>query len=414
MDFISRLLTESQTRLSAVNLNKIEPDNFCTTKPVIDDGFMTTSEDKLNQQTILRFMAKVIEENNQILLEKERLTNQVSLLQSQLTDSNSKLRQYQNVHDELATTKSELEETKREMTDITVEKNLRLTNEDSRLRRELEDRPTNRLVSSRGELENLQVCLEQLDKVNEDLAVAKSEIESKNKTISDLETDNLRLAENVSQVRRKMEDIERLHLSNHAELEKLRVSREHISLFTEQQLDKVHKVLATNSSDLQLKDQTISELERENLRLAESNSQLRRQLEETNLLLVSSEAGLEELKVLRTGLQLDKVHEDLAAATREIESKNKIISELITELLRLAENNSQLRRELNDTARLLLSSQSEMEELRLLSRTEQPLDKVHEDLAVANRELESKNKIISELETENLRFAETSLSKWGS
>jgi hypothetical protein len=339
-DFISRL-TESQTRLSAVNLNKIEPDNFCTTKPVIDDGFMTTSEDNLNQQTILRFMGKVIEENNEILLDKERLTNQVSLLQSQLTDSNSKLRQYQNVHDELATTKSELEETKREMTDITVEKNLRLTNDDSQLRRELEDRPTNR-----GELENLQVCLEQLDKVNEDLAVAKSEIDSKNKTISDLETENLGLAENVSQVMRKLEDIERLHLSNQAELEKIRVSREHISLFSEQQLDKLHKVLDANSRDLQ--------------------------------------------------------------------TKNKIISELQTENIRLTENDSQLRRQLEHSENLLISSMMSLEELRVLSRTEEPLDKVHEDLAVAKRELESKNKIITELETENLRLAETSLSKWGS
>jgi chromosome segregation ATPase len=302
---------------------------------------MTTSEDNLNQQTILRFMGKVIEENNEILLDKERLTNQVSLLQSQLTDSNSKLRQYQNVHDELATTKSELEETKREMTDITVEKNLRLTNDDSQLRRELEDRPTNR-----GELENLQVCLEQLDKVNEDLAVAKNEIDSKNKTISDLETENLCLAENVSQVMRKLEDIERLHLSNQAELEKIRVSREHISLFSEQQLDKLHKVLDANSRDLQ--------------------------------------------------------------------SKNKIISELQTENIRLTENDSQLRRQLEHSENLLLSSMMSLEELRVLSRTEQPLDKVHEDLAVAKRELESKNKIISELETENLRLTENALSKWGS
>jgi chromosome segregation ATPase len=338
-DFISRL-TESQTRLSAVNLNKIEPDNFCTTKPIIDDGLITTSEDKLNQLTILRFMAKIIEENNQILLEKERLTNQISLLQSQLTDSNSKLRQYQNVHDELATTKSELEEKKRLITDI-AEINLHLTNDDSQLRRELEDRPTNR-----GELENLQFCLEQLDKVNVDLAVATNEIDSKNKTISDLETENLCLAENVSQVMRKLEDIERLHLSNQAELEKIRVSREHISLFSEQQLDKLHKVLDANSRDLQ--------------------------------------------------------------------SRNKIISELQTENIRLTENDSQLRRQLEHSENLLISSMMSLEELRVLSRTEEPLDKVHEDLAVAKRELESKNKIISELETENLRLAETSLSKWGS
>jgi hypothetical protein len=242
--------------------------------------------------------------------------------------------------------------------------------------------------------------------------VAKNEIDSKNKTISDLETENLRLAENVSQMLRKMEDIERIHLSNHAELEKFRVSRKHISLFTEQQLDKLHKVLDANSRDLQSKNKIISELQTENLRLAENNSQLKRK---NNLLLVSNYAGLEELKVLRTGEpQLDKVPEDLAAATREIESKNKIISELVTETLRLAENDSQLRRQLEHSENLLLSSMMSLEELRVLSKTEQPLDKVHEDLAVAKRELESKNKIISELETENLRLTENALSKWGS
>jgi hypothetical protein len=73
-----------------------------------------------------------------------------------------------------------------------------------------------------------------------------------------------------------------------------------------------------------------------------------------------------------------------------------------------------LRRQLEHSENLLLSSMMSLEELRVLSKTEQPLDKVHEDLAVAKRELESKNKIISELETENLRLTENALSKWGS
>jgi hypothetical protein len=39
-------------------------------------------------------------------LENERLENELSLLQSKLTDSSSKLKMFQNVHDELATTKA--------------------------------------------------------------------------------------------------------------------------------------------------------------------------------------------------------------------------------------------------------------------------------------------------------------------
>jgi hypothetical protein len=90
VDLFSRS-TETQTRLSAVNPKMIEPDVACTTRPVINDGFSTTSGDDLNQQSFLRLMAKV-EEKNLILLEKERLENELSLLQSQLTDSDSKLR----------------------------------------------------------------------------------------------------------------------------------------------------------------------------------------------------------------------------------------------------------------------------------------------------------------------------------
>jgi hypothetical protein len=77
-------------------------------------------------------------EKNLVVMENERLANELSLLQSQLTDSSSKLREYQNVHDELATTKSELEKQKSVNTDIT-EINLRLTNENSWLRQKIKD-----------------------------------------------------------------------------------------------------------------------------------------------------------------------------------------------------------------------------------------------------------------------------------
>jgi hypothetical protein len=133
MDFFRRM-TESQTRRSAANLNKIKPDAACTNqhalpRPVINDGFSTASGEDLNNQSFLRLKAKV-DENNLIVLENERLANELSLVQSQLTDSHSKLRQFRI---ESSTTKSKLEKQKRFITDITV-KNIRLTNEDLRLR----------------------------------------------------------------------------------------------------------------------------------------------------------------------------------------------------------------------------------------------------------------------------------------
>ncbi|EFX74572.1 hypothetical protein DAPPUDRAFT_108774 [Daphnia pulex] len=103
----------------AVNLKMIEPDVLCATKFAIDKGLSNPiGDDDLNQQSCLPLMAKD-DDKNLIVLENERLENELSLLQSQLTDSSSKLKMFQNVHDELATTKNELEEKKREMTDMT-------------------------------------------------------------------------------------------------------------------------------------------------------------------------------------------------------------------------------------------------------------------------------------------------------
>jgi hypothetical protein len=80
-------------------------------------------------------MMKSIDEKKEILMEKERMANELSLLQSQLTDSHSKLRQCQT---ELAITKRELEEKKSVITDIT-ETNLRLINDNVQLRQNVED-----------------------------------------------------------------------------------------------------------------------------------------------------------------------------------------------------------------------------------------------------------------------------------
>jgi hypothetical protein len=218
MNLFSRS-TEIQTRLSAVNLKKIEPEVNYATNPVIDQEFSTASGEDLNNQSFLRLMA---EEKNLIVLEKERLANELSLVQSQLTDSHSKLQMFQNVQDELATTKSELENNKRVITDIT-EKNLRLTNEDLRLRRKI--KITNRfLVSSRAELEKLQTSLaeQQLDKVHDQLAMARRKLESRNRSVIRLEKKNLRLMRNDKRLRRKTDNSNRLLLSDQVESERLR------------------------------------------------------------------------------------------------------------------------------------------------------------------------------------------------
>jgi hypothetical protein len=147
--------TEKQTRRSAANLNKrnkIKPDVACTKqhslpRPAINDGFSTASGEDLNNQSFLRLKE---DETNRIVLEKQRLANELNLVQSQLTDSHSKVRQFD--IDELATTKSELEEKKIVVTDLT-EKNLRLTNNDSRLRQKIEER--DKIIASSAIEKNL-------------------------------------------------------------------------------------------------------------------------------------------------------------------------------------------------------------------------------------------------------------------
>jgi hypothetical protein len=66
MDFFSRM-TKSQTRRSAINLNKIKPDVACSNqhalpRPDINDGFSTPSGEDLKNQSFLR----LITENNLI------------------------------------------------------------------------------------------------------------------------------------------------------------------------------------------------------------------------------------------------------------------------------------------------------------------------------------------------------------
>jgi chromosome segregation ATPase len=262
MDFFSRP-SEIQTRLSAVNLNNIEPD-VCTKqhvlpRPVINDGFSTASGEDLNNQSFLRLKA----ETNLIVLEKERLSNELSLVQSQLTDSHSKLRQFRI---ESATTKRKLEKQKSLITDIT-EKNLRLTNDDSRLRRKIEDR--DRIIAS-SVIENNLIVLE-----------------------------NQRLANELSLLQSQLTD-----------------PSSKLQMFQNE-----HDELATTKSELENNKREMNDMKEKNLRLTNEDSRLRRKIEDRDRLIASSQAELEELRISLAKKQLDKVHDKLAVATRELESK---------------------------------------------------------------------------------------------
>jgi hypothetical protein len=195
--------TEKQTRLSAVNLNNIESDVNYATKSVIDQNFSTASG-VLNNQSFHRLMA---DEKNLIVLENQRLANELSLVQSQLTDSHSKLRKFRI---ESVTSKSKLEKQKNLITDMTV-KNLRLTDANSRLRRKVEDR--DRIIShlTSSEIEkNLVLDRERL--VNE----LSLELEEKKRLMTDMteKMKNLRLTNDDSRLRRKIEDSDKIIASS--------------------------------------------------------------------------------------------------------------------------------------------------------------------------------------------------------
>ncbi|EFX89187.1 hypothetical protein DAPPUDRAFT_232780 [Daphnia pulex] len=401
-------MTESQTRHSAVNLNNIEPDVACSNqhalpRPVINDGFSTTSGEDLNNQSFLRLM----DEKNLIELDKERIANELSLVQTQLTDSHSKLRQFRI---ESATTKSKLEKQKRFITDITV-KNIRLTNEDSRLRRKVED--SDRLIaSSRAKIEELhnRLAEQKLDKVNEDLATAKRELELRNRAVTRLEKKTFRLMRNDKRLRRKMKNTNSLLLSGQAESERLRTS------LAEQQLDTREFAVATR--ELESKNTTISELETENLRLAENDSQLRRKIEdrdriiassatEKNLIVLDKECLENELSLLQSQLtdsssklqMFQNVHDELAATKSELEETKSLISANTGENLHLTNENSGLRRKIEAKDRLIASCRAKLQKLHN-SLEEKKLDNIHNELLVSKRN-------IKELITKNLRLTES-------
>ncbi|EFX66398.1 hypothetical protein DAPPUDRAFT_332197 [Daphnia pulex] len=412
--------TEKQTRHSSANLNKIRPDVACTKqhalpRPVINDGFSTASGEDLNNQSCLRLKAKV-DENNLIVLEKERLANELSLVQSQLADSDSKLRQFQNVHDELETTKCELEEKKREMTEI-IGENLRLTNDDSRLRRTIEDRD--------------RIIIEVRDKIMASSAIEKNQIVSENQ----------RLANELSLVQSQLTD-------SHSKLRQF------------------HNKLATTKSKLEEKKSFITDITEKNLRLTNENSRLKRKSEDRDRMIEDSDRIMASSRAIEKNLVMDKerlaneltllqtqlrsssspqmfqtVHIELSITKNELENNKRLMTDITEKNLHLKKDDSRLRRKIEDRDKIIASSAIEKNliildkerlanELSLVQSqltdshsNQQIFQKVHDELATTKRELknkkrqmtdiesklESKNITISELETEILRWTENDL-----
>jgi chromosome segregation ATPase len=306
----------------------------------------------LNNQSFLRLKE---DEKNLIELEKERIANELSLVQSQLADSDSKLRQFQNVHDELETTKCELEEKKREITEIKGE-NLQLTNENSGLWRKIEAK--DRVIAyKRVNLEKLQNSLEEkkLHKVHEELASSQRVLASKNRAITKLQEQNR---------------------ESRVELEQLR------TCLNEQQLDTRELAIAT--SELESKNTTISELETENLRLAENDSQLWRNIEDRDKIIASS--AIEKYQILLDKERLENelsqvqsqladsssklqmfqnVHDELAATKSELEETKSLNSANTGENLHLTNENSGLRRTIEDRDKIMASSAIEKNQIVL-------------------------------------------------
>jgi hypothetical protein len=283
------------------------------------------------------------------------LANELNLLQSQLTDSSSKLQMFQNVHDELETTKNEREEKKSEMTDI-IGENLQLTNENSGLRRKIEAK--DRVIAyNRAKLEQLHNSLEEkkLHKVHEELASSQRVLVSKNRTITKLQEQNR---------------------ESRVELEQLR------TCLNEQQLDT--QQFAVAKRELESKNTTITELEATNLSLAENDGRLRRKIEDRDKIIASSaiekyqilldkERLVNELSLLQSQLadsssklqMFQIVHDELAATKSELEETKSLNSANTGENLHLTNENSGLRRTIEDRDKIMASSAIEKNQIVL-------------------------------------------------
>ncbi|XP_046439457.1 intracellular protein transport protein USO1-like [Daphnia pulex] len=387
-----------------------------------------------------RIMASNAIEKNLILLDKERLENELSLLQSQLTDSSSKLQMFQNVHNELAATKSELENNKREMTDI-KEINLRLTNDDSRLRRQIEakdriieDRDRiiieerDRIMASSAIEKNLELEKERLEnelslvqsqlkdshsklkQFRNESVTTKSKLEEKKSLITDMTDENSRLGRKIEDKDRTIRLIlfDKESLANELSL----LQSQQTFSPNRQMFQNLRDKLAATKSELENNKRLMTDITEKNLCLKKDDSRLRRKIEDRDRtitqIVMEKERLANELSLVQSQLKdshsnlmqtVQKVHDELAATKSEnennkrvmtdmeLELKNRTISELETEILRWTENDSQLRQQLEETDRLLQSSQAEMEELRV-SQTERVLEHLQDQV----KRLEEKKK----------------------
>ncbi|XP_046438230.1 myosin-11-like [Daphnia pulex] len=481
--------TEKQTRRSAVNLNKrnkIKPDVACTKQHAlpradINDGFSTASGEDLNNQSFLRLMA---DEKNLIELEKERIANELSLVQSQLTDSSSKLQMFQNVHDELAATKRELENNKREMTDI-KEINLRLTNDDSRLRRTIEDmdriiiEDRDRIMASNAIEKNL-IVLEKERLANElslvqsqltdshskvkqfriESATTKSELEEKKSEMTDMTENNLRLTNENSRLRQTIEDKDRMItlivFDKESYENELSLLQSQLTFSSNRQMFQNQRdELAITKIELENNKRLMTDITEKNLRLKKDDSRLRRKIEdrdkiiasnaiEKNLIVLDKERLANKLSLLQSQLtdsssklqMFQNVHNELAATKSELENNKREMTDIKEINLRLTNDDSRLRRQIEakdriieDRDRIIIEERDrimassaieknlELEKERLENELSllqsqltdsssklQMFQNVHNELAATKSELENNKREMTDIKEINLRL----------
>ncbi len=110
----------------------------------------------------------------------------------------------------------------------------------------------------------------------------------------------------------------------------------------------------------QKKTNIITELEAKNLSLAKNDSKLRQKMEDADRFVLSSKVTMEELKLF-----LNKQTEMVEQLVDQIRSKNEEVTELKNENHRLERNDQRLRQITEETKLLLVSSNDELENLRV-------------------------------------------------
>ncbi|XP_046443776.1 synaptonemal complex protein 1-like [Daphnia pulex] len=334
----------------------IIPDRYCATKPATNDEFSTPSGDDLNQQSCLPLMAKD-DDKNQTVLENERLENELSLLQSQLTDSSSKLKMFQNVHDELETTKNELEEKKREISDI-KEINLRLTNDDSQFRREIKDRD-NLIASSQVELKKFRTSFDEqkLDKVHDQLATINKLAEESAQLADERQVAVDLLQSNITQLKSELTAFE-------SQIDELKKEKS-VLLCNASTWDVTEKLLRNEIVHLK------STIGTQNETLSSTMSELERIKQDDSFLKIS----LESVKATLT--EKERENKELTSRNLDLES-DKSLLEL---------NNDNLKKETEDCREEL--ERLKQENHKLLDTQEETLSSVQKSTKLAKEQVEA-------------------------